>query len=71
MMGGDCRVDEIAAEPAKTPKRPLFVGTSELAIANDIRNQNRRELPSLAPLAQTRQRSPEGLKPVRQLAPAR
>ena len=48
VMGGDGRVDEVAAEAAKTRKRPVFVGAGEPGIADDIRDHNRRELPRLA-----------------------
>src|SRR5208282_4868885 len=48
MMSGDGGIDEIAAEPAKTHKRPPFVGASEPGIADDIRDQNRRELSGFA-----------------------
>ena len=48
VMGGDRRVDEVAAETAKTHERALLIGAGEPAIADDVRNQNRRELPGLA-----------------------
>ena len=48
VMGGDGRVDEVAAEAPKTRKRSVFVGPGEPAIADDIRDQNRRELSGLA-----------------------
>ena len=53
-MGGDCRVDEIAAQAAKTRKRAIFVGPGEPGIADDVRNHNRRELSRLAHCAASR-----------------
>jgi hypothetical protein len=48
VMGGNCGVDEVAAEAPKTRKRSIFVGPSEPRIADDIRDHNRRELSGLA-----------------------
>ncbi len=48
VMRGDGRVDKVAAEAPKTRKRAVLVGAGEPAITDDIRNQDRRELPSLA-----------------------
>jgi hypothetical protein len=47
-MGGDRRIDQVAAKPAKTRKRPVFVGPGEPGIADDVRDHNRRELSGLA-----------------------
>jgi hypothetical protein len=47
-MSGDGRVDEVAAEPPQARKGPVLVGAGEPAVTNDIRNQDRRELPGLA-----------------------
>jgi hypothetical protein len=47
-MGGDGGVDHVATDAPKTRQRPLLVGSDEPAVAHDIRNQNRRELPVLA-----------------------
>ena len=47
-MGGDGRVDEVAAEAPKTHERALLIGAGEPAVADDVRNQNRRELPGFA-----------------------
>jgi hypothetical protein len=38
-------VNQIAAQPTETGKRAIFVRSREPAIANDIRNQDRRDLP--------------------------
>ena len=43
-VGGDGRVDQIAAKPAQVRERALLVGADEPAIADDIGNQDRREL---------------------------
>ena len=47
-MGGYCGVDEVAAEAPQARKRAILVRSREPAVAYDIRNQNRRELPGLA-----------------------
>jgi hypothetical protein len=47
-MGGDSRVDQIAAEAPKARKGPVLVGAGEPAIADDIGDQNRCELSGLA-----------------------
>ena len=44
-MGGDGGVDEVAAQAPQARKRPLLVGAGEPTVSDDIRNQNRRELP--------------------------
>ena len=48
VMSGDSRVDEVAAQTPKTRKRAVLVGAGEPAVSDDVRNQNRRELPGLA-----------------------
>ena len=48
VMGRYCRVDQVAAQAAKTRKRPVFVGPGEPRIADDVRDHNRRELSRLA-----------------------
>ena len=48
VMGGDGGVDEIAAKSPQARKRAILVRSREPAIADDIRNQNRRELSGLA-----------------------
>ena len=48
VMSGDGRIDEVAAEPPQARKGPVLVGADEPAVTNDIRNQDRRELPGLA-----------------------
>ena len=41
VMGGDGRVDQIAAEASKTRKGPVFVGAGEPAVSDDVRNRYR------------------------------
>ena len=48
VMGGDRRVDEVAAQAPQTRERSLLVGAGEPAVADDVRDQDRRELPGLA-----------------------
>ncbi len=48
VMGGDRRVDEIAAEAPKARESPVLVGAGEPAVADDIGDQDRREFPGLA-----------------------
>jgi hypothetical protein len=48
MMSGGGGVDEIAAQPPKTRKRPVLIGARKARVANDIRNQDRGELSGLA-----------------------
>ena len=55
MMGGYCRVDEVAAETPKARKRPVLVGAGEPAVTDDIRDQNRRKLSRLGHCAALRQ----------------
>ena len=47
-MGGDGGVDQIATKTAQTRKGPVLVGASKPAVAHDIRDQHRRELPAFA-----------------------
>ena len=47
VMGGDGRVDQIAFEGPKTREGSVLVGAGEPAVTNDIRDQDRRELPGL------------------------
>ena len=47
VMGGDGGIDEIAAQAPKPRERTLLVRAGEPAIADDIRNQDRRELSGL------------------------
>ena len=47
VVGGDGRVDEIAAQAPKTRKRPLLVRASEPAVADDVGDQDRRKLAGL------------------------
>jgi hypothetical protein len=46
-MGGDGRLDQIAAKAPETRERAILVGASEPALADDIRHQNRRKFPGL------------------------
>ena len=48
VMGGDGRIDQIAAERPQPRKSPVLVGPGEPAVADDIGHQDRRELPGLA-----------------------
>ena len=48
MMDGDCRIDQIAAQRAQSRQSPIFVRAGEPAVADHIRDQNRRNLPGLA-----------------------
>jgi hypothetical protein len=48
VMGGDGRVDQIAAQAPKPRERAILIGASEPAVADDICDQNRRELSALA-----------------------
>ena len=48
VMGGDGGVHEIAAQAAQTRERPLLVRAGEPAIADDVGDPDRRELPGLA-----------------------
>ena len=47
-MGGDGRVDQVAAQAAQARERALLVGAGEPAVADDIRDQDRCELAGLA-----------------------
>jgi hypothetical protein len=51
VMGGDGGVDEIAAQAPQTRERSLLVGAGEPAVADDVGDQNRRELPGLSLIA--------------------
>ena len=48
MMHGDCGIDQIAAQRAQSRQGSIFVRASEPAIADHIRDQNRRNLPGFA-----------------------
>ena len=47
-MGGDGGVDEIASQPPDTRQRAVLVNAGEPAVADNIRDQYRREFPGLA-----------------------
>ena len=47
-MSGDGGVDQVAAQTPETRKGPILVGAREAAVADDIGDQDRRELPGLA-----------------------
>jgi hypothetical protein len=57
VMGADSRANEIAAKASKPRERALLVGAGEPAIADDVRNQNRRKLPGFAHRAPPPRRS--------------
>src|SRR5580698_9351460 len=46
-MSSDCRIDQVAAEAAKTRKRPVLIDPGEPTVADDVGHQNRRELPDV------------------------
>ena len=48
MMGGDGGVDQIAAQPPQPRQGAILVRAREPAIADDVRDQNRRDFPGLA-----------------------
>ena len=48
VMNGDDGVDEIAAKGSQAREDAILVRASEPAIADDVRDQDRRELPGLA-----------------------
>ena len=48
VMRGDGRVDQVAAERPKPRKRAVLVRAGEPAVADDIGDQDRRELSGLA-----------------------
>ena len=58
VIHGDGRIDQIAAERPKARQRPVLVRAGEPAIADDIRDQDRRELPGLAHGASAEASSP-------------
>jgi hypothetical protein len=45
MVDGDRRVDQVAAQRAEAPQDPFLVGTGEPAVADDVRDHDRRDLP--------------------------
>ena len=47
-MGGDCRLHEIAAQPPDARERALLVSARKAAVADNIRDQDGRELSGLA-----------------------
>ena len=47
VVGGDGGVDQIATQAPETRERALLVGAGEPAVADDVRDQNRRELAGL------------------------
>ena len=48
MMHGDGRIDQIAAQRPEPLQDAILVRSREPAVADDIRDQNRRDLPGLA-----------------------
>jgi len=44
-MGGNGRVDQVATEAPKARERAIFVGPCEPGVADDVRNQDRRDFP--------------------------
>jgi hypothetical protein len=45
MMGGNGRINEVAAEAPQSRKRPILVRPGESAVTDHIRNQDRCNLP--------------------------
>jgi hypothetical protein len=48
VMGGYCRIDQIAAQSTKPRERAFFVGSSKPTVADDIRHQDCDKLAGLA-----------------------
>jgi hypothetical protein len=48
VMEGDGRIDQVAAERPEPRQNAILVRSREPAIADNVRNQNRRNLPGLA-----------------------
>ena len=48
VMQGDGRIDQVAAQRPEPRQNAILVRSREPAIADNIRNQNRRNLPGLA-----------------------
>ena len=48
MVRGDRRVDEVASQSPQPRQRAIFVGASQTAVSDDVSDQDRRKLPSLA-----------------------
>ena len=48
VMQGDGRIDQVAAQRPEPRQRAILVRAREPAIADDVRNQDRRNLPGLA-----------------------
>ena len=48
VVHGDGGVDKVAAKRSKARQRPVLVGSCKPRVADDVRNQDRRELSGLA-----------------------
>ena len=48
VMGGDGGIDQIAAQPPQPRERAILVRSREPAVADNIRDQDRREFPGFA-----------------------
>jgi hypothetical protein len=57
VMHRDGRINEVASKRPQPSQNPVLVGASKPAIADDIRNQDRRELSGLAHCALRRERN--------------
>ena len=55
-MGGDCQVDEVAAQAPQPPERAILLGASEPTVADDIGDEDRCELSALGQLWASRRR---------------
>ena len=48
VMRGDGGIDQVAAQPPEPRQRAIFVRAGEPAVADDVRDQDRRDFPGLA-----------------------
>ena len=48
MMDGDRGVDQVAAKRSEPSENAIFVRSSEPAVADDVRHEDRRQLPGFA-----------------------
>ena len=48
VMQGECRIDQVAAQRSEPGKRAILVRAGEAAVADYVRDQDRRNLPGLA-----------------------
>ena len=48
VMRGDCRIDKVAPQPSEPRQGAILVDAGEPTVADDVGNQDGRNLPSLA-----------------------